>query len=63
MNDKRLPYMLAWVVVTCFSFVLFFTNERAFFFWLKAMGMASTAFAPIAYFWWKDTRPTGHKES
>jgi hypothetical protein len=57
MNNKRLPFVLAWVIFVCTSCVLFFTNERAFFFFMKAMLMVALALAPVAYFFWKDGRP------
>lgn len=61
MHEKRLPFILLWVLFVCTSAVLWQSSWLVFVFYMKAMGMAAAAFAPVAFFFWWDQRAAAQK--
>lgn len=61
MHDKRLPFVILWVLFVCTSAVLLQRDWVAFVFYMKCIGMAAVALAPVAFFFWWDQRAAAQK--
>lgn len=62
MSSKQCVIVLVWVLACCTACALFSLNERAFVFWLKATALQAACLAPVAYFFWKNSRDEAKKK-